>query len=136
MSSPSTQASKSDSAPSMAPGKEKSSCNNSCCGGDVKSFRNETQAEFSERKLHLPSSDHCTDSHPKDEDAPDCCRGKDSPCCDTSCLDRLAMRGYAMRADPEATAMPNSKHMVNQRETSILMISLSFWCSFRRVGVS
>ncbi|KAJ5972210.1 Cu2+-exporting ATPase [Penicillium vulpinum] len=27
-----------------------------------------------------------------DTDAPDCCRGKVGPCCDMSCLDRLAMR--------------------------------------------
>ncbi len=26
------------------------------------------------------------------EDAPDCCADKIGPCCDTSCLDRLAMR--------------------------------------------
>ncbi|KAK8145356.1 hypothetical protein G3M48_004531 [Beauveria asiatica] len=26
------------------------------------------------------------------DDAPDCCAGKSSPCCDTSCLDRIAMR--------------------------------------------
>lgn len=35
-------------------------------------------------------------------DAPDCCAGKTSPCCDTSCLDRLAVR--------ECAGGPDSMH--------------------------
>ncbi|CAG7951698.1 unnamed protein product [Penicillium salamii] len=31
-------------------------------------------------------------------DAPDCCRGKVGPCCDTSCLDRLALRECSKNA--------------------------------------
>ncbi|KAI9037831.1 cation-transporting P-type ATPase PCA1 [Aspergillus affinis] len=35
----------------------------------------------------------CSDNKTEnDTDAPDCCRGKVGPCCDMSCLDRLAMR--------------------------------------------
>lgn len=34
--------------------------------------------------------------------APECCRGKVSPCCDTSCLDRLAIRECADSAHPKA----------------------------------
>ncbi|EGX93268.1 ATPase, P-type, K/Mg/Cd/Cu/Zn/Na/Ca/Na/H-transporter [Cordyceps militaris CM01] len=34
------------------------------------------------------------------DDAPDCCAGKTGPCCDTSCLDRLAMR--ACEGGPDA----------------------------------
>ena len=33
-----------------------------------------------------------------DTDAPSCCRGKVGPCCDTSCLDRLALRVCEMSA--------------------------------------
>lgn len=45
------------------------------------------------------SSGKCVDDKTEhDTDAPDCCRGKVSPCCDTSCLDRLAMRECEMNA--------------------------------------
>ncbi|XP_044723949.1 e1-E2 ATPase domain-containing protein [Hirsutella rhossiliensis] len=44
-----------------------------------------------------PADGCCDDSPTKvsfktDSDAPDCCRGKSSPCCDDSCLERLALR--------------------------------------------
>lgn len=32
------------------------------------------------------------------DDAPDCCRGKSSPCCNASCIDRLAIRECEMSA--------------------------------------
>ncbi|KAL9469244.1 hypothetical protein ACSS6W_010938 [Trichoderma asperelloides] len=45
------------------------------------------------------SSGKCVDDKTEhDTDAPDCCRGKVGPCCDTSCLDRLAMRECEMNA--------------------------------------
>lgn len=45
------------------------------------------------------ASDGCSDDKiTKDTNKPDCCRGKESPCCDTSCLDRLALRECVMTA--------------------------------------
>ncbi|KXG47943.1 uncharacterized protein PGRI_018130 [Penicillium griseofulvum] len=45
------------------------------------------------------SSGDCADNKPHNHtDVPDCCCGKVSPCCDTSCLDRLAMRECGMSA--------------------------------------
>lgn len=39
------------------------------------------------------SSGKCEDTETvSNPDTPDCCRGKQSPCCNESCLDRLAMR--------------------------------------------
>ncbi|KAJ5152615.1 uncharacterized protein N7482_009093, partial [Penicillium canariense] len=53
------------------------------------------------------SSGKCADNKTENHtDAPDCCRGKVSPCCDTSCLDRLAMRECEMNAT--AAPGPNS----------------------------
>lgn len=44
-------------------------------------------------------------------EAPDCCRGKVRPCCDMSCLDRLAMRECEMSAAaaPDPKSQPNSE---------------------------
>lgn len=41
--------------------------------------------------------------------APDCCRGKVTPCCDTSCIDRLAMRECQLNymAKPGRSAQTN-----------------------------
>lgn len=45
------------------------------------------------------SSGECENDKVQDDtDQPDCCRGKVSPCCDSSCLDRLAMRECEMNA--------------------------------------
>lgn len=43
-----------------------------------------------------PSGKYRDNKSRDDTDAPDCCRGKLGPCCDTSCLDRLAMRECEM----------------------------------------
>ncbi|RGP69768.1 cu2+-exporting atpase [Fusarium sporotrichioides] len=43
------------------------------------------------------SSDDCKDGKTdSDNDAPDCCFGKISPCCSAACIDRLAMRDCRM----------------------------------------
>ncbi|KAK4093052.1 hypothetical protein Purlil1_2209 [Purpureocillium lilacinum] len=51
-----------------------------------------TNASIGEKQAF---TDGCCDSQPVDtkvNDSTDCCRGKSSPCCDESCLDRLALR--------------------------------------------
>ncbi|UKZ71217.1 uncharacterized protein TrAtP1_012178 [Trichoderma atroviride] len=64
------------------------------------SFRNPSQGDRLQAALDdCCSSGRCEDEKaPDDTDQPDCCRGKVSPCCDTSCLDRLAMRECEMNA--------------------------------------
>ncbi|KAM0244231.1 hypothetical protein ACHAP5_006444 [Fusarium lateritium] len=105
-------------APIAAPIEETSSCQDSCCdGGDSDDQPPETmdpgQGEFNHSKLDdCCSSGKCADDDKAkdDTDAPDCCRGKVSPCCDTSCLDRLAMRECEMSAvtAPGANACPKT----------------------------
>ncbi|KAI3567764.1 p-type copper atpase [Fusarium oxysporum f. sp. albedinis] len=92
-------------APITAPIEETSSCQDSCChGGDIDAECLETkgpgQGEPNQEKPDdCCSSGKCGDDKSKDDtDAPDCCRGKVGPCCDTSCLDRLAMRECEMSA--------------------------------------
>jgi len=51
-----------------------------------------TNASIGEKQAF---TDGCCDSQSVDtkvNDSTDCCRGKSSPCCDESCLDRLALR--------------------------------------------
>ncbi|EHK47677.1 hypothetical protein TRIATDRAFT_291026 [Trichoderma atroviride IMI 206040] len=64
------------------------------------SFENPSQGDRLQAALDdCCSSGRCEDEKaPDDTDQPDCCRGKVSPCCDTSCLDRLAMRECEMNA--------------------------------------
>ncbi|KAH7114790.1 p-type copper atpase, partial [Dactylonectria macrodidyma] len=92
-------------APITAPIEETSSCQDSCCdGGDSDAEPLETkdpgQGEPNQEKPDdCCSSGKCADDKAKDvTDAHDCCRGKVGPCCDTSCLDRLAMRECEMSA--------------------------------------
>lgn len=92
-------------APIAAPIEETSSCQDSCCdGGDSDAEPLETkdpgQGEPNQDKPDdCCSSGKCADDKAKDDtDAPDCCRGKVGLCCDTSCLDRLAMRECEMNA--------------------------------------
>ena len=69
--------------------KTDNNCSDSCCDKPE-------PAQPSNADNHC--SDGCCDSkaQPKkdteDPTVPDCCRGKPSPCCDESCLERLALR--------------------------------------------
>ncbi|RGP81309.1 cu2+-exporting atpase [Fusarium longipes] len=79
------------------------SCHYSCCdgsdsNGDDLATKDSGQGESNREKLDdCCSSGRCADDKSKDDiDAPGCCRGKVGPCCDTSCLDRLAMRECEM----------------------------------------
>ncbi|CRG87654.1 Cu2+-exporting ATPase [Talaromyces islandicus] len=82
---------------------EKSNCKDGCCDGSDAEPLN-TTAPGHEEPAQEHSDDGCSPGNCSDDkiendiDAPDCCRGKPRPCCDTSCLDRLAMRECAMSA--------------------------------------
>ncbi|KAL7648964.1 hypothetical protein ACMYSQ_012643 [Aspergillus niger] len=86
----------------MTPNEKTSSCRDSCCDSDV---AGPLDTASGQKELTPEKSDDCwspgkyTDNKTENHtDAPDCCRGKGSPCCDTSCLDRLAMRECEMSA--------------------------------------
>lgn len=68
-----------------------SACGDSCCDGEeaVKVASTEPGASCEDAC--------CDDTKPEPEDPkdPSCCKGKSSPCCDVSCLDRLAARECA-----------------------------------------
>jgi Cu2+-exporting ATPase len=86
---------------------ETSSCQDSCCDGDIDAEPQATKDPGEEEPTQEKPGDCCSsgkcagDKAKDDSDAPDCCRGKPGPCCDTSCLNRLAMRECEMSiADP------------------------------------
>ena len=91
---------------------EKSSCGDSCCdSNDTKALENtgaDQEEPISEKSDNLCSNNESKDNKTED-DAPDCCRGKGHPCCDASCLDRLAMRECEISAvaDPGLTGQAN-----------------------------
>jgi Cu2+-exporting ATPase len=76
---------------------DNASCQDSCCddGESETSQGNAVPQEADD----CCASGSCADENPNDDsDTPDCCRGKISPCCDASCLDRIAMRECEMSA--------------------------------------
>ncbi|CAH0055109.1 unnamed protein product [Clonostachys solani] len=86
------------------PATEEGACQSGCCGRqNVETLAAEPpiQKVPDEEKIE---DDCCgagkcaNDVAKEDSDAPDCCRGKANPCCDTSCLDRLALRECGMSA--------------------------------------
>ncbi|CEL11969.1 hypothetical protein ASPCAL15063 [Aspergillus calidoustus] len=92
-----------DVTPISAPTEETTSCQDACCDSDDTEPLDTTAPGQGEPTLEKPddgcSPGKCTDNKTEnDTDAPDCCRGKVGPCCDTSCLDRLAMRECEMSA--------------------------------------
>ncbi|KAF4472836.1 Cu2+-exporting ATPase [Fusarium albosuccineum] len=76
------------------------SCQDSCCDGAPPEDKDPAQGAANiEDADDCCSSGNCADGKANDDtDAPDCCRGKVGPCCDSSCLDRLAMRECALNA--------------------------------------
>ncbi|PTB74191.1 heavy metal translocatin [Trichoderma longibrachiatum ATCC 18648] len=83
---------------------EEQSCEDSCCGGgdkvqDEPACQNKSKAANLEDDCCAPrpscNKSCCSIKErpcPDDEPKPDCCKGKSSPCCDQTCLDRLALR--------------------------------------------
>lgn len=68
-------------------------CEDACCDGDA--------VEVASTDSGASCKDACCEDEkpePEDPKDPSCCKGKASPCCDASCLDRLAARECAGRA--------------------------------------
>ena len=106
-----------DVTPLAAPSEKTSSCQDSCCDSDDAEPLNTTVSGQKEPAPEKPDDccfpGKCADNKTENNtDAPDCCRGKISPCCDTSCLDRLAMRECEMSATtaPGPSSQPNSEY--------------------------
>ncbi|KAG8167288.1 hypothetical protein KVR01_002977 [Diaporthe batatas] len=71
-----------------AKSKAAATCEDACCAGD-------DAVDMAKSDCGPSSKDGCCDDtkpEPEDPKNPSCCKGKSSPCCDTSCLDRLAAR--------------------------------------------
>ncbi|PTB67796.1 heavy metal translocatin [Trichoderma citrinoviride] len=81
------------------------SCQDSCCGDSEDELQDESACQNMDKAANLeddccapqPSCNKgcCSNEEkpcPDDKPAPDCCEGKISPCCDQTCLDRLALR--------------------------------------------
>ncbi|KAF5598202.1 Cu2+-exporting ATPase [Fusarium pseudoanthophilum] len=68
------------------------SCKDACCDGGVK----EEEPANKERDDVCCASGSCEE--PNKDDAPECCRGKTSPCCNASCIDRIAIRECELSA--------------------------------------
>ncbi|KAL2836028.1 E1-E2 ATPase-domain-containing protein [Aspergillus pseudodeflectus] len=100
---PSARTPQPDIMPISAPIKEASSCPDACCDSDD-TERLDTMAPGQGQPTLEKADDGCSPSEAMDSqpdnntDAPYCCRGKVNPCCDTSCLDRLAIRECEMSA--------------------------------------
>lgn len=91
----------------------KDTCSDGCCGGGEPSKTTEVKSGDTcedaccggEEAVKIASTDSgasckdacCDDAKPEVEDPkdPSCCKGKSNPCCDVSCLDRLAARECA-----------------------------------------
>lgn len=101
------------------PGEKTSSCQDSCC--DIVDGEPLDTTASGEKELTPEKSDDCcspgkcadrkTENH---TDAPDCCRGRVSPCCDAACLDRLATRECEMSATaaPGLNNKPDSEYLL------------------------
>ncbi|PCG88282.1 Hypothetical protein PENO1_111130 [Penicillium occitanis (nom. inval.)] len=105
-----------DVTPTAALTEETSRCKDSCCDGKDPEPLDITAPGRGEPTQEDPddcySANKCSDNKPEDgTDAPDCCCGTVRPCCDMSCLDRLAMRECEMSAaaTPSANGHPNSE---------------------------
>ncbi|KAF5023697.1 hypothetical protein F66182_4263 [Fusarium sp. NRRL 66182] len=69
------------------PPSDAASCKDSCCDDSGVGCANKAQAD------DCCGSGSCEkDKQQEKDDAPDCCRGKVTPCCNTACIDRLAIR--------------------------------------------
>ncbi|KAF5677057.1 Cu2+-exporting ATPase [Fusarium denticulatum] len=85
------------------------SCKDACCdGGDAGTEVKEEEPANKERDDDCCASGSCEE--PNKDDTPECCRGKISPCCNASCIDRIAVRECELSAShkPDATGCGSS----------------------------
>lgn len=117
----------------------KDTCGDGCCGGGEPSKTTEAKPGATcedaccdgEEAVKVASTDSgasckdacCDDTKPEVEDPenPSCCKGKSSPCCDVSCLDRLAARectGSSSKGacDKGRDGKPCGKHSQSTRQ--------------------
>jgi Cu2+-exporting ATPase len=92
-----------DVTPIAYPSVKMSSCQNSCRDNDDYVPLDITASDSKMAILEKPgdcySPDKCADNKTEHHtNTPDCCRCKVNPCCDATCLDRLAMRECEMSA--------------------------------------
>ncbi|RKL49489.1 P-type cation-transporting ATPase [Fusarium proliferatum] len=90
------------------------SCKDACCdGGDAVTEVKEEESANKERDDDCCASGSCEE--PNKDDAPECCRGKPSPCCNASCIDRIAIRECELSAShkPDATGCGSSSSSCN-----------------------
>ena len=113
---PPAPAPESDVSPLAAPSKKTTGCHDSCCDSDDAEPLDTKASGQKEPTAEKPddccSPSKCADNRTENHtDTPDCCRGKVSPCCDTSCLDLLAMRECETSgtAGPGPNSQPNSE---------------------------
>ncbi|KAI9934845.1 hypothetical protein MW887_000465 [Aspergillus wentii] len=105
---------------------ETSSCQDACCDSDDPASLDTTAPGQRGPTLEKPD-DGCppgefTDNKTEnDTNAPDCCRGKVNPCCDTSCLDRLALRECEL-----AVELPAPRHAASMVSLSSTAMALFY----------
>ncbi|KAF5252122.1 hypothetical protein FANTH_2870 [Fusarium anthophilum] len=90
------------------------SCKDACCdGGDAATEVEEKEPANKERLGDCCASGSCEE--PNKDDAPECCRGKTSPCCNASCIGRIAIRECELSAshNPDATGCGSSSSGCN-----------------------
>ncbi|KAF9773168.1 hypothetical protein IL306_009074 [Fusarium sp. DS 682] len=77
------------------------SCKDACGDeADTATEIKEEMAHCKEQEYDCCASGSCEDAIK--DDAPNCCRGKPNPCCNTSCIDRLAMRECELSASQKS----------------------------------
>ncbi|KAJ6027987.1 hypothetical protein N7540_003563 [Penicillium herquei] len=101
-------ASQPDLTPSAAPSEGTSSCKKSCSGDKALDSMAQTQPIQEEPDDIYSSGKFAGNEIVNHSSVPDCCHGKVAPCCDTSCLDRLAMRASATSAAAGPSDIPTA----------------------------
>lgn len=67
-------------------------CSSGCCGGQRKEIKpQDACVPQTPDKGHTESRRSTQKSQEEDPNNPSCCRDKPSPCCDVSCVDRVAL---------------------------------------------
>ncbi|KAL4778181.1 E1-E2 ATPase-domain-containing protein [Aspergillus varians] len=117
----------------MACGVPKSPCDatDSCCGNQVAAQPAMDPSASNCCPPQSPAQDTkvdkcCSSPEPpakQDTDKPSCCNGKPSPCCDTSCLDRIALRecsSHSTKTSPttSCTQRPNGNPCEDHRRSA------------------
>ncbi|KAI1767738.1 heavy metal translocatin [Hypoxylon sp. FL1150] len=90
-------------------------CKDSCCDAEEAAEEKDYCAPLDDLRQDTCKDACCSATLDPDAADPPCCEGKQNPCCDTTCIDRLVLRETASEDDTTTDSAPSKEKTIRER---------------------